>query len=91
MIGRAPFGATGHDSSRVVFGAAALASVSKGAADRALDVLIEHGVNHIDVAASYGDAELRGRRATGCPLAQAPSGHVLPRHEDRGARLPRRA
>src|SRR5688572_14398996 len=59
MIGRAPFGATGHDSSRVVFGAAALAEVSQGEADRALDVLLEHGINHIDVAASYGDAELR--------------------------------
>src|SRR3954452_24361933 len=59
MIGRAPFGATGHDSTRVVFGAAALARVSKGEADAALDVLLEHGVNHIDVAASYGDAELR--------------------------------
>src|SRR3954471_17750503 len=54
-----PFGATGHESSRVVFGAAALASVSKGESDRALDVLLEHGINHIDVAASYGDAELR--------------------------------
>ncbi|MGY1615990.1 aldo/keto reductase [Geodermatophilus sp. SYSU D00691] len=59
MIGRAPFGATGHESSRVVFGAAALGRVSKGDADRALDLLLEHGVNHIDVAASYGDAELR--------------------------------
>jgi aryl-alcohol dehydrogenase-like predicted oxidoreductase len=59
MIERAPFGATGHDSSRVIFGAAALARGSKGDADRALDVLLEHGVNHIDVAASYGDAELR--------------------------------
>jgi len=59
MIERAPFGATGHDSSRVIFGAAALGSVSKGDADRALDVLLEHGINHIDVAASYGDAELR--------------------------------
>jgi aryl-alcohol dehydrogenase-like predicted oxidoreductase len=59
MIPRMPFGSTGHESSRVVFGAAALASVSKGEADRALDVLLEHGVNHVDVAASYGDAELR--------------------------------
>jgi aryl-alcohol dehydrogenase-like predicted oxidoreductase len=59
MIERAPFGATGHDSSRVIFGAAALGSVSKADADRALEVLLEHGVNHIDVAASYGDAELR--------------------------------
>jgi aryl-alcohol dehydrogenase-like predicted oxidoreductase len=59
VIETAPFGATGHDSSRVIFGAAALGSVSKGEADRALDVLLEHGINHIDVAASYGDAELR--------------------------------
>jgi aryl-alcohol dehydrogenase-like predicted oxidoreductase len=59
MIARAPFGATGHDSSRAIFGAAALGKVSKGDADRALEVLLEHGINHIDVAASYGDAELR--------------------------------
>jgi len=59
MIGRAPFGATGHESSRVIFGAAALADVSKGDADRTLDHLLEHGINHIDVAAAYGDAELR--------------------------------
>jgi aryl-alcohol dehydrogenase-like predicted oxidoreductase len=59
MIARASFGSTGHESSRVVFGAAALAEVSQDDADRALDVLLQHGVNHIDVAASYGDAELR--------------------------------
>jgi len=59
MIARAPFGATGHESSRVIFGAAALGDVSKADADRTLAVLLEHGVNHIDVAASYGDAELR--------------------------------
>ena len=59
MLPRAPFGATGHDSSRVIFGAAALGRVSKGDADGALDHLLEHGINHIDVAAGYGDAELR--------------------------------
>ena len=59
MIERAPFGATGHDSTRVIFGAAALGSVAKADADRALDLLLEHGINHIDVAAGYGDAELR--------------------------------
>jgi aryl-alcohol dehydrogenase-like predicted oxidoreductase len=59
MIPTAPFGSTGHDSSRVIFGAAALGSVAKSDADRALDLLLEHGVNHLDVAASYGDAELR--------------------------------
>ena len=59
MIERAPFGATGHESSRVIFGAAALGDVSKADADRVLELLLEHGINHIDVAASYGDAELR--------------------------------
>ena len=57
----APFGRSGHLSSRVLFGAAALARVSQEVADRTLDVLLEHGVNHLDVAASYGDAELRLR------------------------------
>ena len=55
----APFGRTGHQSTRVLFGAASLSSVTQDVADRTLDVLHEHGINHIDVAASYGDAELR--------------------------------
>jgi aryl-alcohol dehydrogenase-like predicted oxidoreductase len=59
VIARVPFGQTGHESSRTIFGAAALGSVSQEIADRTLDVLLEHGVNHLDVAASYGDAELR--------------------------------
>ena len=54
-----PFGRTGHDSSRIIFGAAALSRVSQDVADRTLDTLLAHGINHIDVAASYGDAELR--------------------------------
>lgn len=58
-IARASFGRTGHQSSRVIFGAAALGSVNQDVADRTLDVLMRHGINHIDVAASYGDAELR--------------------------------
>jgi len=59
MIAKAPFGRTGHLSSRAVFGAAALGKVPQDVADRALDVLLEYGVNHIDTAASYGDAEDR--------------------------------
>jgi aryl-alcohol dehydrogenase-like predicted oxidoreductase len=59
MIARAPFGSTGHDSTRAIFGGAALGQVSKSEADRALDTVLAHGINHIDVAASYGDAELR--------------------------------
>ncbi|HTF32300.1 MAG TPA: aldo/keto reductase [Myxococcota bacterium] len=59
MLPTLPFGRTGHQSTRILFGAAALASVSQEAADRGLALLLESGVNHIDTAASYGDAELR--------------------------------
>jgi aryl-alcohol dehydrogenase-like predicted oxidoreductase len=59
MIPTTPFGRTGHDSSRVVFGAAALGSMSQVRADELLELLLRHGVNHIDTAASYGDSELR--------------------------------
>src|SRR2546429_8972547 len=59
MIERAPFGRTGHESSRVIFGAAALARMSQERADQLLPVLLEFGVNHLDTAAGYGDAELR--------------------------------
>ncbi|MCA1645363.1 MAG: aldo/keto reductase [Chloroflexi bacterium] len=54
-----PFGRTGHMSTRLIFGAAALSRVSQDVADQALEVLLTHEINHIDVAASYGDAELR--------------------------------
>ena len=59
MIPTAPFGRTGHDSSRVIFGAAGLASMRQERADQVLDLLRRHGVNHIDTAAGYGDSELR--------------------------------
>ena len=59
MIAKAEFGRTGHQSTRIVFGAAALSSVSQDVADQTLDLLLEHGVNHIDTAASYGESELR--------------------------------
>lgn len=59
MITHAPFGRTGHISTRTIFGAAALGSVTQTDADRTLETLIAHGINHIDTAASYGDAELR--------------------------------
>lgn len=59
MIPQHPFGRTGHNSTRTLFGAAALGRVTQAEADQTLDLLLEYGVNHIDVAASYGDAELR--------------------------------
>jgi aryl-alcohol dehydrogenase-like predicted oxidoreductase len=59
MIPIAPFGRTGHASSRVIFGAAGLASMRQDRADEVLALLLRHGVNHIDTAADYGDSELR--------------------------------
>lgn len=59
MIPREAFGSTGHQSSRAVFGGAALSGASHAEADRALELLLEYGVNHLDTAASYGDSELR--------------------------------
>src|SRR6266511_4387658 len=59
VIAKAPFGRTGHESTRTLFGAASLGSVSQREADRTFETLLEYGVNHIDTAASYGDSELR--------------------------------
>jgi aryl-alcohol dehydrogenase-like predicted oxidoreductase len=60
-IEQAQFGRTNHLSSRVIFGGAALAEVSQRIADETLDVLLSYGVNHLDLASSYGEAELRIR------------------------------
>ena len=70
MIQRLPFGRTGHDSSRVIFGAAALGGMRQERADAILELLLEFGVNHIDTAAAYGDSELR-------------VGNWMPRHRER--------
>jgi len=59
MIAKADFGRTGHKSTRVIFGAASLGGVTQKVADETLELLLRHGVNHIDTAASYGDSELR--------------------------------
>ena len=59
MILRRPFGRTGHASTVTLFGGAALARASQAEADRALEVLLRYGVNHLDTAARYGDSELR--------------------------------
>jgi len=53
------FGRTGHMSTVAIFGAAAFSEVSQEEADKAMELIIEAGVNHIDIARSYGKAELR--------------------------------
>jgi len=59
MIPMMPFGSTGHDSTRTIFGAAALWGASEEEGERALELLLRYGINHIDTAASYGRAERR--------------------------------
>lgn len=59
MIERRLFGRTGHASTVTLFGGAALARASEAEADRTLELLLRHGVNHLDTAARYGDSELR--------------------------------
>jgi aryl-alcohol dehydrogenase-like predicted oxidoreductase len=59
MIPEKTFGRTEHISKRIIFGAAALAKVTQKEADKTLETLLQYGINHIDVAASYGEAELR--------------------------------
>ncbi len=61
MLPRAPFGRTGHRSTRLIFGAAALGGMSQSRADATLDQVREWGINHIDTAASYGASEDRLR------------------------------
>ena len=53
------FGRTGHMSTVAIFGAAAFGKISQADADKVMEMVIEAGVNHIDVAPSYGQAEIR--------------------------------
>ena len=59
MIATTPFGRTGHDSTRVIFGAAALGNVTQDETDQTMELLRRHGINHLDTAASYGESEVR--------------------------------
>ena len=52
-------GRLGHQSSVLIYGAAALGEVSQDVADRSVQEALDAGINHVDVAASYGEAELR--------------------------------
>jgi predicted aldo/keto reductase-like oxidoreductase len=52
-------GRVGHQSSVLIYGAAALSEVDQDTADASIQLALDAGINHFDVAASYGDAELR--------------------------------
>ena len=58
VIPSAPFGSTGHQSRRTIFGGAALGKVTEAEAERALELVLRYDLNHLDTAASYGDSEL---------------------------------
>src|SRR5512134_2470216 len=53
------YGRTEHMSTIAVFGAAAFWQISQADADKVIESIIEAGINHIDVAPSYGQAEIR--------------------------------
>jgi aryl-alcohol dehydrogenase-like predicted oxidoreductase len=52
-------GRLGHNSSVLIYGAAALSDVGQDVADLSVQEALDGGINHFDVAADYGDAELR--------------------------------
>lgn len=56
---RRRLGRTGHMSTVVAFGTAGIGRVDQDTADRAIQTALDHGVNHIDVAPTYGEAEVR--------------------------------
>jgi aryl-alcohol dehydrogenase-like predicted oxidoreductase len=59
LIIKQAFGRSGHLSSRILLGAAAFSDVTQAETDAALELALSFGINHVDVAASYGEAELR--------------------------------
>ncbi len=59
MVHTQPFGQTQHNSTAIIFGAFAVNKCDQAKADSILDLLLQHGINHIDTAAAYGDSELR--------------------------------
>jgi aryl-alcohol dehydrogenase-like predicted oxidoreductase len=58
-VERRRLGRTEHQSSALVYGAAALSDVDQDTADASVQEALDAGINHLDVAADYGDAELR--------------------------------
>lgn len=53
------FGRTIHQSTLAVFGAVALGKIDQPLADQVMQKVIRAGINHIDIAPSYGLAEER--------------------------------
>jgi aryl-alcohol dehydrogenase-like predicted oxidoreductase len=64
MIPVKPFGLTGHTSTRIIFGAAGVSDATPAQLEETLQTLLDYGINHIDVAASYGKGECEKRIGT---------------------------
>jgi aryl-alcohol dehydrogenase-like predicted oxidoreductase len=57
MIPTLPFGRSGHESTRTIFGAAAFWETSQRDVDATMDLILQNGINHVDTASSYGQSE----------------------------------
>jgi aryl-alcohol dehydrogenase-like predicted oxidoreductase len=57
MIPTLPFGHTGHESTRTIFGATAFWEAPQKDVDSTMELILQNGINHIDTAASYGQSE----------------------------------
>jgi len=57
MIPTLTFGRTGHESTRIIFGAAAFWDTPQKDVDATMDIILQNSINHIDTAASYGKSE----------------------------------
>lgn len=57
MIPSLPFGRTGHESTRTIFGAAAFWETPQKDVDATMDLILQNGINHVDTASSYGQSE----------------------------------
>jgi len=56
-----PLGDTGHDSTVMTFGAIALNWLEQEGANQLVEHVLDYGVNHFDVAPTYGDAGAEAR------------------------------
>jgi len=59
MIKKRKLGQMGYNASIITLGGCGVGKVDQAVADRYIELALEHGVNMIDVAPTYGDAELR--------------------------------
>ena len=74
---RRRLGRLGHESSVLIYGAAALADVPQDVADASIGEALDAGINHFDTAADYGGAELRTWKVVVNGSANVPTGPLM--------------